>query len=132
MTMTYRCEYVRCGKKGCKGCPHGPYWYGYWKEDGKLHKKYFGKQDPREKKKPKAESVTQEIGDPRDAIFNRRTASRELAHRILGTSYGMSKGKCEAAYKMLVMMNHPDRGGDKLECQYITAAWSFLKAEMGW
>jgi hypothetical protein len=41
-SMTYRLERVSCGK-GCKGCPHGPYWYGYWKEDGKTRSKYIGK-----------------------------------------------------------------------------------------
>jgi len=24
------------------GCPHGPYYYAYWKENGKLKKKYIG------------------------------------------------------------------------------------------
>jgi hypothetical protein len=41
-SITYRLERVSCGK-GCKGCPHGPYWYGYWKEDGKTKSKYIGK-----------------------------------------------------------------------------------------
>ncbi|MDM7911956.1 MAG: hypothetical protein QUS09_02565 [Methanotrichaceae archaeon] len=41
-TITYRLERVSCGK-GCKGCPHGPYWYGYWKEGGKTRSKYIGK-----------------------------------------------------------------------------------------
>jgi hypothetical protein len=40
--ITYRLEKVSCGK-GCRGCPHGPYWYGYWKEDGKTRSKYIGK-----------------------------------------------------------------------------------------
>jgi hypothetical protein len=40
--VTYRLEKVFCGK-GCKGCPHGPYWYGYWKEGGKTRSKYIGK-----------------------------------------------------------------------------------------
>jgi hypothetical protein len=43
---TYRREYVRCGKQGCKcatGQGHGPYWYAYWKEGGTLKKKYLGK-----------------------------------------------------------------------------------------
>ncbi len=40
--VTYRLERVSCGK-GCKGCPHGPYWYGYWKEGGKTRSKYIGK-----------------------------------------------------------------------------------------
>lgn len=41
-SVTYRLEWVLCGK-GCKGCPHGPYWYCYWKEDGKTKSKYIGK-----------------------------------------------------------------------------------------
>ena len=41
-SITYRLEKVSCGK-GCKGCPHGPYWYGYWKEGGKTRSKYIGK-----------------------------------------------------------------------------------------
>ena len=41
-SMTFRLERVSCGKN-CKGCPHGPYWYGYWREGGKTHSKYIGK-----------------------------------------------------------------------------------------
>ena len=40
-TMTFRLERVSCGKN-CKGCPHGPYWYGYWREGGKTRSKYIG------------------------------------------------------------------------------------------
>ena len=41
-SITYRLEKVSCGK-GCKGCPHGPYWYGYWREGGRTRSKYIGK-----------------------------------------------------------------------------------------
>jgi hypothetical protein len=41
-SMTFRQERVSCGKN-CKGCPHGPYWYGYWREGGKTRSKYIGK-----------------------------------------------------------------------------------------
>ncbi len=36
---------VKCGKAGCKcaaGDLHGPYWYEYWREGGKVRKKYRG------------------------------------------------------------------------------------------
>jgi len=42
-TLTYRQEHVRCGKQGCATCPHGPYWYAYWKEDGRTRKRYIGR-----------------------------------------------------------------------------------------
>jgi len=41
-SVTYRLELVSCGKN-CKGCPHGPYWYGYWREGGRTRSKYIGK-----------------------------------------------------------------------------------------
>ncbi len=45
----YQLERVRCGKVGCKcagaqGELHGPYWYAYWRDDGKLKSRYVGKQ----------------------------------------------------------------------------------------
>ena len=45
----YQLERVRCGKVGCKcagknGVLHGPYWYAYWRDAGKLKSRYVGKQ----------------------------------------------------------------------------------------
>lgn len=42
----YRQQSVRCGKPGCTRCPHGPYWYAYWREDGRVRTKYVGKELP--------------------------------------------------------------------------------------
>jgi hypothetical protein len=44
--VTYRLEHVKCGKRGCTRCPHGPYWYAYWREDGRLRSRYIGKNLP--------------------------------------------------------------------------------------
>lgn len=44
--VTYRLEEVRCGKRGCTRCPHGPYWYAYWRENGRLRSRYIGKTLP--------------------------------------------------------------------------------------
>lgn len=44
--VSYRQQRVRCGKKGCTTCPHGPYWYGYWREGGRLRSRYVGKEPP--------------------------------------------------------------------------------------
>lgn len=46
--VTYRQQPVRCGKLGCTRCPHGPYWYAYWRENGKLRSRYIGKTLPSE------------------------------------------------------------------------------------
>jgi hypothetical protein len=34
---------VRCGKVECNSCPHGPYWYAFWTEDGQRRSKYIGR-----------------------------------------------------------------------------------------
>jgi hypothetical protein len=47
---TYRLESIRCGKEKCKctrGKLHGPYWYSYTREKGKLKSQYIGKKLPR-------------------------------------------------------------------------------------
>jgi hypothetical protein len=44
--VTFRQERVRCGREGCRGCPHGPYWYAYWREGGRLRSRYIGKELP--------------------------------------------------------------------------------------
>jgi hypothetical protein len=44
---TIREEHVNCGKPDCNRCKHGPYFYAYWRENGKLKKKYIGRYDPR-------------------------------------------------------------------------------------
>jgi hypothetical protein len=51
-TATLRLELVNCGKGACKSCgggsrpSHGPYWYAYWKEDGRTKSRYIGKELP--------------------------------------------------------------------------------------
>ncbi len=49
---TIREEFIKCGGDACNYCPHGPYYYAYWKEKtkynkGKLRKRYLGGMDPR-------------------------------------------------------------------------------------
>lgn len=38
-----RQQAVRCGKRGCTKCPHGPYWYAYWTENGRRRSRYVGR-----------------------------------------------------------------------------------------
>jgi len=41
--FSLRHQMVRCGKAGCTKCPHGPYWYAYWTEDGRRKSRYVGR-----------------------------------------------------------------------------------------
>ena len=40
-----RKQMIKCGKASCTTCPHGPYVYAYWTEDGKQRSKYLGRYD---------------------------------------------------------------------------------------
>ncbi|MBA2726003.1 MAG: hypothetical protein H0U53_08440 [Actinobacteria bacterium] len=44
--VTYRLESVSCGKAGCRSCPHGPYWYAYFREGKRLRSRYIGRELP--------------------------------------------------------------------------------------
>jgi hypothetical protein len=55
---TFRLEYVKCGKQGCKKCPHGPYWYGYHTWLGRTSKRYIGKVLPKQLQ----EKIRRELG----------------------------------------------------------------------
>jgi hypothetical protein len=50
-TATLRLEFVKYGKPACKRCAgrpaHGPYWYAYWKQDGRTPSRYIGKELPK-------------------------------------------------------------------------------------
>ncbi len=50
-SLTFRYETVRCGKPNCTRCPHGPYWYVYWKEDGRTRSRYVGRSLPEKARK---------------------------------------------------------------------------------
>jgi hypothetical protein len=44
--VTMRLEHVRCGKEACHCATdrgHGPYWYAYTRQDGRLTSTYLGK-----------------------------------------------------------------------------------------
>lgn len=60
-SVRYRQKSVRCGKDGCGTCPHGPYWYAHWSEDGRRRSRYIGSDLP---------------GDVRRALEERDAAAR--------------------------------------------------------
>lgn len=50
--ITYQKQYRKCGSAHCKPCEegvgHGPYWYGYWRDEAKkIHSFYVGKELPK-------------------------------------------------------------------------------------
>src|SRR5260221_3653328 len=51
ISVKYSQQYRRCGKVGCPSCTrpargHGPYWYAFWWENGRVRSRYLGKQLP--------------------------------------------------------------------------------------
>jgi hypothetical protein len=121
--ITYRQEYIRCGK-GCKGCPHGPYWYSYERIAGKLKKRYIGKNAPSSADQNNDKAAPH----PWEPILRRSTATEKLAREILSLRSGASKSDMQSAFKKATMKYHPDRGGSTIEMQCVVAAHTYLKS----
>jgi hypothetical protein len=55
-SATLRLELIKCGKVRCRVCrsgpAHGPYWYAYWKQDGRSRSKYIGQHRPADDYRP--------------------------------------------------------------------------------
>jgi len=62
-SVTYRLESVKCGKEGCRTCPHGPYWYAYYREGDKLRSRYIGRELPSDVRAVGAEGRMSGSGD---------------------------------------------------------------------
>ena len=53
IVVSYSRQFRRCNKADCPSCTlggsgHGPYWYAYWREDGRRRSRYVGKSLPDE------------------------------------------------------------------------------------
>ncbi len=101
----YRLEKGKCGKKTCKcakGQLHGPYWYAYYRVDGRLKREYVGKAPPgfHPAVKQRSERLRQraalEIAETRKAIEESRKLRSEA--RLLVDSVSPtereSRGHC--------------------------------------
>lgn len=66
-SLRYRQEHVRCGRDGCAGCPHGPYWYAHWTEDGRTRKRYIGRHLPGQPLEPVVGDLSDAPAAPRGA-----------------------------------------------------------------
>lgn len=62
-------QWTRCGRAGCRcarGELHGPYWYLFWREGGRLKKRYVRRAD--------IDAMREAVADHRHAL----TLNREL------------------------------------------------------
>jgi hypothetical protein len=135
MKITCRYEWVNCGKR-CAGCPHGPYIYAYWRENGRLKKRYIGKPPsqssnngdmPRQPVSPEEQLVP----DPRAAIFSDQTATLPLALEILGLSeLPKSVKDLISRFRQRSKELHPDRGGSDHEMRLANCSYAYILATM--
>ena len=68
-------------------------------------------------------------------LFNQRYSAEEAKniikendpYLIMGVSLESSLEELKSKYRVLVMQNHPDKGGDPIKCKQIIAAYSILE-----
>ena len=78
--VRYRQRTVTCGKATCTGCPHGPYWYAHWTEDGRKRSQYIGSELPTAVRH-KIEALAATSGGHEDAPRPARAATGGPADR---------------------------------------------------
>lgn len=130
--MVYIRQYVRCGKRSCTSCPHGPYWYGYaYDRHGKrMRSWYVGKQlpdDPAARTAQEMEACSTDTSRF-DALLKKRTCTWQLAAECLGVCWPIGKAALNSKYRELAKKHHPDHGGDAAAFKHVAAAWSYLHA----
>lgn len=135
-----RAEKIRCKKKGCNACPHGPYWYGYRKEGRRTLKKYFGKALPLEVIDDDLPPAPAPVF-PEPTVWYIRLAARlagekmseNVAREILciPRDWMITRLLLREAFNGRIRTWHPDRGGDVLAARLILEARDFLEREMG-
>lgn len=80
-------ELVKCGKKTCKTCPHGPYWYRYREERGRVRKVYIGKLlgswDPNSRENGGHGTPEQNRDQVEEERRERAAASRRAAEELI-------------------------------------------------
>lgn len=126
--MSFQCEYVRCGKRACRSCPHGPYWYEYWREGPKIRKRYRGKKRPQFDHDGRRAFKRADV-EQLDDILDRRRASLGLALKLLGFAAVPTLDELKTRWRKLSMELHPDRQtGDEKRFTRASAAYTFVKA----
>lgn len=124
--MAYQWEYVRCGKRTCHTCPHGPYLYEYWRQGKRTRKHYWGKIDPRD------DSTLEDLVRPEQPFSDMadpRTANEHLARTILDY-WGHDSAELASVYRSLCKLHHLDRGGDGENIKWVTLAYTWLKIHL--
>lgn len=124
---TYQLRYVRCGKPACQACVvgfgHGPYWYAYRRDGGRVRSRYVGKNLPTEafanQPAPKPDI------DERWVFRGRMDGKTAL--RILGFASWPTPADAQKRWRQLVYMHHPDRGGDSRICAAINVAYGYVR-----
>lgn len=107
--FTIREEMVKCGRPGCKSCPHGPYRYKYWREGGKLRKKYLGK--------PEDQELFDEEGEPKQSALSAQDALSD--REILGVPTDASFTECRKKFREWTKLLGKDKSLHAIE-QYRT------------
>jgi hypothetical protein len=116
-------QWIRCGKRACRSCPHGPYWYAFWwdADRQRMRSGYVGKFLPREETREQEREQRREghveVGDPFDFLGITRSTTRDEATR---------------AYKRRMVRVHPDKGGTHTEAVAVNLAWERVKRYHRW
>lgn len=126
---TYRLRYIRCGKPNCRcatGDGHGPYWYGYRHQNGRMYTHYFGRRPSSTFDPPPPEARAEARASENRWTFTGKM-NLTTALRIFAIPRIPSQDELTARWRRLIWEHHPDHGGDVRIAAAINAAYHYLK-----
>jgi len=136
--VCYRQEFIRCGREGCKSCPHGPYWYAYWWDKGRTRKKYVGKKLNEEQQKyvddhrPGTLRLRQNVGLVDDQADVPELLTVDRAWQLIGLKPTRNQGMVRARYNSWKAKMEKGQILEGLDVVSLTKAWQCLCKENDW
>lgn len=120
---TYQQEFRRCGKANCSRCPHGPYWYAYWRVGEKIKKRYIGK-------KLTPETAPDAVPDHTGNLRPRMTSHRACQILRVANNWGYNHvHQCWQWHRRAALARVPV---DPREIVEIDEAWHVLMEKNAW
>ncbi len=99
-TVRYRQKPVRCGKPTCTACPHGPYWYAHWTEDGRRRSRYIGSELPAEVRRKLDEMDRQRVAAA-DAAVQGSSAADEVSVAVTASGDSAATPKARRGLRLV-------------------------------
>lgn len=119
VNWTYQAKRIKCGKKACKSCPHGPYLYRHRTTGGKSVCEYVGKI-------PDKHDELDKKHEWRYALYDKEEIAVAAARKLLGIKPHMSLDVWHIQLDKALRRARPGKNGKEHDKFFVHRAWNVL------